>query len=226
MTIDNQTADAGKTPQGFAASVNGRSLDFHDPVPDVRQMLNAAEFMPADECILVQGFAHGTRAMGLDETVDLREPGIETFWAFRSDRVFRFTVDERGFEWGASTINEPMLRAIAHVKEEDALVLERDDHPDKVLGPDDEVDLAKAGTEHLRIKKRLVTVYFGIDDKPFHIPAGTYTTEDLIGIFPIEAGYLLNLLDDGAIVTLKPGQKIHVKDGMHFSSQPPGGASS
>jgi hypothetical protein len=46
-------------------------------------------------------------------------------------------------------------------------------------------------------------------------------------MFPIEAGYLLNLkTEDGELVTLKPGQKILVKNGMHFYSQVPGGGSS
>ena len=222
--MNAQTEPNAHDPERFSATVNGQTLHFPDPVPGARQILNAAHFAPADDCILIQVFAHGTRAIGLDETVDLRDPGIETFWAFKADRIFRFTVDERGFEWGAPIIKEPVLRAIAHVKEDEVLVLERDDHPDKELGPDDEVDLAKAGTEHLLIKKRLVTVFF--KDDPFHIPPGTYTTEELMAKFPIEEGYLLNLLEDGVLVTLKAGQKTRVKNGMHFYSQPPGGGSS
>ncbi len=82
------------------------------------------------------------------------------------------------------------------------------------------------GTEHLRTKKRLVTVYYGIDDQRFELKPGIYTTEQLIAIFPVPEGYLLNLLEDGVLVTLKPDQKTHIKNGMHFSSQPPGGGSS
>jgi hypothetical protein len=208
----------------FAATVNGQNLYFADPMPDTRRILNAADFLPADDCILVQVFAHGTRAIGLDETVDLRDPGIETFWAFKADRVFRFTVDERGFEWGEALIKEPVLRAIAHLKDEQALVLEREGHPDKELGSNDEVDLAHAGTEHLRIQKRFVTVYF--KNEPFELPRGTYTTEALMALFPIEDGYLLNLLEKDVLVTLKPDQKTHLKEGMRFFSQPPGGGSS
>ena len=224
MNAETESNDHDR--ERYPATVNGQTLHFSDPVPDARQILNAADFRPADECILVQVFTHGTHAIGLDETVDLRDPGIETFWAFKADRVFRFTVDERGFEWGAPIIKEPMLRDIAHVKEDEVLFLEREGHPDKELGPDDEVDLAKAGTEHLRTKKRLVTVYYGIDDQRFELKPGIYTTEQLIAIFPVPEGYLLNLLEDGVVVTLKPDQKTHIKNGMHFSSQPPGGGSS
>jgi hypothetical protein len=222
--MNNESGSTAHGMERFSATVNSQILQFSNPDPDARQILNAADFMPADDCILVQVFAHGSHAIGLDETVDLRDPGTETFWAFKADRVFNFTVDERGFEWGAPMIDEPLLREIAHVKADEVLVLERESLPDKVLDPDDKVDLAKAGTEHLRIKNRLVTVYF--KDVEFHIPAGNYTTEELMAKFPIEEGYLLNLLEDDVLVTLKPGQKIHVKNGMHFFSQPPGGGSS
>lgn len=209
----------------FSASINDQVILFDDSVPSASQMLSAANYCPADECILIQIFAHGARAIGLDETVDLREPGIETFWAFRADRTYRLTVDERGFDWGDPRIKEARLRAIAHVKEDEVIIIERRDQPDLELGPADEVNLSDAGTEHLRVEKRLVTVYF--KDKPFHIPRGIYTTEQLTAIFPIEAGYLLNLkTEDGELVTLKPGQEIRVKNGMHFYSQVPGGGSS
>jgi hypothetical protein len=212
-------------PDGFTATVNRQTLHFPDPLADARLLLSAADFSPADDCILVQVFAHGTRAIGLDETVDLCEPGIEAFWAFRTDRIYRFTVDERGFDWGDPMIKEPMLRSITHLADDEVIVFEREEQPDRVLGPDDELDLGATGTEHLRIKKRLVTVFF--KDDPYRIPAGTYTTEELMTKFPIEEGYLLNLkTEDGELVTLKPGEKIHVKDGMHFYSQPPCGGSS
>lgn len=41
--------------------------------------------------------------IGLDETVDIRQPRIEQFFAFRSDRVFYFVIDDRRFPWGACT---------------------------------------------------------------------------------------------------------------------------
>ena len=209
----------------FSGDINGQMVYFRDPVPDARQMLNAVGYDPADDCILIQVFAHGSRAIGLDETVDLREPGIETFWAFRTDRIYRFTVDERGFDWGDASIKEPTLRAIAHVADDEVIVLERQDQPDQDLGPEDEVHLSHPETEHFRVEKHLVTVYF--KDEPFKIPRGVYTTEQLMAKFPIEEGYLLNLkTDDGELVTLQPGQETRVKTGMHFYSQVPGGGSS
>jgi hypothetical protein len=161
----------------------------------------------------------------LDETVNLREPGNDFFWAFRGDAIYRFTVGEHGFDWADATIKEPKLREIAHVKEDEILiVIEHPDHPGRELGSDDEVNLSEPHAKHFRIEKRLVKVFF--KDKPYEIPRGVYTTEQLMAQFPIEQGYLLNLVRCDELVTLKPGEETRVECGMRFYSQNPGGGSS
>lgn len=224
----NTAADRGHgtaASGSFSYSVNRRTHQTRDPMPSARQLLDSAGFIPAEDCVLIQGVAGGTRSLALDETIDLRGAGTEIFWAFRTDRVFRFTIAGRGFEWGAGAIDEPTLREIGHVGDDDILILERKDEPDRKLGPADEVRLAEVGTEHLRVEARLVEVFF--KDKPYYLPPGVYTTEELIVQFPIEQGYLLNLkTPDGELVTLKPGQQTTIKKGMHFYSQVPGGGSS
>jgi hypothetical protein len=72
--------------------------------------------------------------------------------------------------------------------------------------------------------KSLVTVY--LDGAEKHIPHGSYTTEELITVLGVEDGYLLNLLDNGQLRPLQPGQKMAVKKGMQFISQVPCGGSS
>lgn len=207
------------------ATINGRAYEFGDVAPGARQMLDTADFRPADDCVLIRNLRHGTRVIGLDDRVDLREPDADVFWAFRTDRIFRFTIDDHEFDWGRDTISESELRAIAHVARDEVLVLEHRGRPDQDLGPSDELRFGPEGTEHLRIEKPRVTVYF--KNKPFELPRGTYTTEQLIAAFPIEPGYLLLLrLPDDVLEPLKPGQKIRLKNGMHFYSQVPGGGSS
>ena len=59
------------------------------------------------------------------------------------------------------------------------------------------------------------------------IPRGTYTTEQLIQVLGVEAGYLLNLVNrNGQLVTLRPGETTKVRKGMKFISQVPCGGSS
>ena len=209
----------------FVISVNDVEVKFADPVPDGGQILGEAGYLPTADHVLIQLFRHGTRSVGLDEPVDLRHKGVEAFKAFKGDCVFRLTIDGRGYEWGTAKITEPELRRIAAVGDDEVLVLLRDGK-DLTLAADNIVDLGEAGTEHLRTGKLLITVYLDGDVEK-RIPCGTYTTEQLIGVLSVEAGYILNIKNaEGELVPLEPGQKTSIRDGMKFFSQVPCGGSS
>jgi len=209
----------------LAARVNGQKINLNDPQVVCRQLLGEAGYNPADEHVLIRQLANGTRVVGLDDLIDLRPDGIEEFWAFRADRTFQFTVDNRGYVWGEGAIKEPCLRQITHTPEDNILLLEREDEPDRILGPDDEVRLDMRGTEHFRTVSRLITVYFNQDEK--RIPRGVYTTEQLSATLGVEPGYVLNVLDEhGQLRPLAPCEHLRVVENMQFFSQAPcGGAS-
>jgi hypothetical protein len=226
-----QQVDTKNRPPGAGrggtetVTVNGQELRLTDPVPDGRRILTAAGFIPADAHVLIQFLRHGTRSIGLDEGVDIREKGREAFRAFRNDRIFCFTVDERGYEWGAPTITETELRDIAAVGEDEVLILDKENVKDQELDPGEQITLAGEGTEQLRTAKRLITVY--IDDTPKKIARGVYTTEQLIDVLGVQPGYLLNVVNAaGQLVTLQPGEHLRVREGMKFFSQVPCGGSS
>jgi hypothetical protein len=208
----------------FSTTVNGTPLSFGEAMPSGRHILGKAGFEPPGEYLLIQLLTHSTRSVGLDDTVDLRLTGTEAFRAFRSDRLFLFTFNDHGYEWGETKIPEPQLRELCHVREDEVIVLERDE--DNIdLKPDDVLDLADAGTEHLHTEKRLITVYF--ENKPFEMPRGRYTTEQLKHRFGVQPGYVLEVINhEGQLTPLKPGEHIRVKDGMKFFEQVPCGASS
>lgn len=213
-------------PDGeFLTTVNEVEVRFEDPVPNGGQILGEAGFLPPGDYVLIQLLRHGTRSVGLDEPVDLRRKGTEAFRAFKNDCVYRFTVNDRGYEWGIAKITEPELRFIASVDDDEVLVLERDGQ-DTDLDADSILELGDAGTEHLRTGKRLVTVYLD-NDVEKQIPSGPYTTEELSCVLDVEAGYLLNVLDgQGKLVPLQPGQTTPIKEGMKFFTQVPCGGSS
>ena len=214
-----------QNPDGsFDLEVNGAVINFKDPVPTASQILREGGFTPTDEHILIRLQNGSSNALGLDESVDLRNGKSAKFLAFKSDRIFRLTVDGGDFEWGEGTISEPDLRKLAAVGDDKVLVLERRDDPDRELGPDDQVPLTNAGTEHIRTTKKLIAVE--IDGIEKQIASGSYKTEQLIEILGVEPGYLLNVLsDDGQLKTLNSSDRVSVREGMKFVSQVPCGGS-
>jgi hypothetical protein len=205
-------------------TVNGATVQFGDAQPKGSRILDKAGFKPVDDFVLIQLLRHATRSIGLDETVDLTAPGTEAFRAFKSDRIFRFTLNDHGYEWGSRKVAEPELRIMGHVHEDEVLLLDRDGNKIE-LKPGDELDLGEAGTECLHTEKRLITVFF--ENNPREIPRGTYTTEQLKELFGVQQGYILEFInEEGNLTGLKSGEKLRVKDGTRFFEQVPCGASS
>ncbi|MDF0523313.1 multiubiquitin domain-containing protein [Bradyrhizobium yuanmingense] len=219
-TAARRTGSDGK----FFTKVNGVEVKFSDASPKGERILDRAGFQPVSMHVLIQLMRHSSRSIGLDETVDLSAPGTEDFRAFKSDRIFRFVLNDHGFEWGIASITEPELREIAHVPDDYVVVLERDgDYIE--LSPADVLDLSKPSTEHLHTEKRLITVFF--ENEPREISRGIYTTEHLKKLFGVQEGYILEFIDrEGNLTPLKPNAKLRVKDGMRFFEQVPCGASS
>ena len=203
--------------------VNDREVQLAESVLDGDRILDEAGFRPAEDYVLIQLLLPGTRSVGLDESVEFRADGHEAFQAFKSDRIFRFTVDDRGYEWGVAKITVPELRHIAVVDGDGILVQELDGKAVE-LAADDIVELGETGTERLRVVE-LVTVT--LDNEVEKIPSGTYKTEELIRVLGVEAGYVLDVLDEqGKLDPLKPGQTIQVKADMKFFRHVPAGGSS
>jgi hypothetical protein len=208
----------------FFTIVNDMTVKFSEPTPKGEHILDKAGLKPAGDYALIQLMRHSSRSVGLDEKVDLRAEGTEIFRAFKTAEIFRFTLNDHGYEWGAEKVPEPELRAISHVPEDEVLVLEREG-AEIDLTAADVLDLGRGGTEHLHTEKRLITVFF--ENKPREIPRGTYTAEQLKTLFGVHEGYVLEFInEEGQLTPLKPGAKLRVKEGMKFFEQVPCGGSS
>ena len=82
-----------------------------DPVPTGAQILAVAGIHQPTEHLLFQMLASGLlEEIRPEETTDLRLAGKEKFLVFRSDRAFRFQLDDRAFDWGASRISGATLK--------------------------------------------------------------------------------------------------------------------
>jgi hypothetical protein len=147
------------------AELSFRSIELDDPVPNGRQILEAAGALPAPEHLVFQVLPTGVlEELRLDETMDLRSSDAEQFIVFRSDRSFRFDLDGRVFEWGASTISGRVLKMLGGVDATKALWQDRRGGADVEIVDSSVVDLAREGTE--RFYTTLLTYTIIVNTQP------------------------------------------------------------
>lgn len=139
--------------RAYLIEVSDETLSFRavrvaDPVPLGRQILDAANAKPVEEFSLFGLLASGDfEDVRLDETFDLRGRGAERFIYFRTDRTFKFVIDNRQMEWGKPVISGIVLRRLANIQPGYDLFLEVRGGQDKMITDADIVDLSKPGIE-------------------------------------------------------------------------------
>ncbi len=102
----------------YQFQIDERPFDSVDPVLTGRQLLTKAGRHPVEEHLVLHlGADRQLEDIDLEETIDLRQPGQEQFFTFRSDRSFNFELDGRRQPWGADSISEKTLRWLAGVPE-------------------------------------------------------------------------------------------------------------
>ena len=86
-----QYARDGKRPplcRGYRILINGKPYAVHTPLPTGREILELAELLPPENYTLrVKIRGARPRKVELDETVDLRQPGVEKFKALPRDQT-------------------------------------------------------------------------------------------------------------------------------------------
>lgn len=149
----------------YEIQIGDQSLQFvpkivHDPVVTGSQILTAAGACPASEFLVFQVLRDGAlEVVRPEETVDLRSAGSDKFIVFRSDRSFRFFLDERAFDWGASHISGATIKRLAEVKGEHTDVwLDAAGGHDRLIDDKELVDLASPGTERFVTRKISIAI--------------------------------------------------------------------
>lgn len=228
QTQENQAARRqGQAIEVLDEHFNLRNARIDDDRVTGRQIAEAAGFNSIDEVIVLQQLPSGAlEELRPEELVDLAQPGVERFFVIEGDATYRFFLDGLKLEWPRAKVNASTLLRLARKGDEFEVVQVLADAPGKVLDEDDVVDLSHKGTEQFKTQKvsKLIKVLY--NEQPFELAKGTYSTEQLIAIFKVEPGYLLDLWVDGKLVELKPGQELKLKASMHFTSHPPRGQSS
>jgi len=145
--------------QDFRVKIDENAYAVTDPVITGLQLLDTAGQRPSDEFLIFSLLPGGQlEEIRLDETVDLRQQGIERFITWRSDRSFRFVIDGRRFEWGAPVITGLKLKQLAGVDPETyAVWLEVRGGEDRRVENTETVDLRREGVERFFTGKKTTT---------------------------------------------------------------------
>lgn len=158
-----------------------------DPVPLGRQILTAGGGDVRDGYSLFAILATGDfEDVRLDEPFDLRAHGAERFIAFRTDRDFKLTLDDRLLAWGKSVVSGAALYALAKPGPDQAIYLEVRGGTDRHIEPTDLVDLAAPGVERFITGAKPVRSYeIIVNSRPFIVPGPRVTFEQVVAlVFP------------------------------------------
>ncbi|WP_284079286.1 multiubiquitin domain-containing protein [Herbaspirillum aquaticum] len=125
-----------------------RHIDVPDPVPTGRQILESAGLDRRGDYLLFAILASGDfEDIRLDETVDLRGKGAERFIAFKSDRDFKFKLNDREMAWGHAELLGSVLYELAEPSPEEAIFFEVRGGEGRLIEPDDRINLDEPGIE-------------------------------------------------------------------------------
>ena len=223
----NLTAARGQG-YDFPFTVNGRPFSIGDDDPSGRDLRATARLDPASAWILVQIRDRGATSVGLDDKIPLRKGDTAVFRAFESDRLFSFTLVERGWEWGAETILESELRQYGEIGDDQDIVL--DTAHDQVIERGATIPLAGKGAEQFITRPtppREVTIR--VNGRKRTVPTGLIGYDTVVALaFPDavpnpEVIYTVGFRHGGSAHpegSLVAGQSVEVREGMIFVATP------
>jgi len=205
----------------FQFTVDGALRGTRDKILDGSQIREIAGLAPVSEFVLIQIIGGIARSISIEEEVRFESGETAVFLSFRSDRTYSFTVNERGWEWGAATILAADIFRHAGIDAEMELIL--DSAQDAVIPADGEVRLDGAGVERIRSREpKMVTIK--VNGRPRTVEKRRHSYREIAAIaypdpdfenFNYTITYLHGV--DGAEGDLVEGETIQVKKGMVFN---------
>ncbi len=210
-----------KDNKKFEFTVDGALHSTRDKVIDGSQLRETAGKVPASEFVLIQIVDKSGRSIGLEDDVKFNPGETAVFLSFESDRVYNFTVDERGWEWGAASIAAADIYRYADIDEDRELVLDSDG--ETIIPVDGKLDLSGKGVERVRSREPK-TVTIKVNGRPRTVEKRRHSYREIAAIaypnpdfenFNYTATYLHGV--GGAEGDLVEGESIMVKNGMVFN---------
>lgn len=205
----------------FQFSVDGVFHDTGDKILDGNQIRVSAALMPASDFILIQIIDGIARSISIEDEVKLEAGNVAVFLSFRGDRTYTLTVNERGWEWGASTILAADIYRYAGLDDDLELIL--DSAGDDVIPLDGEVRLDGMGVERIR-SREAKTVTIKVNGRPRSVEKRRHSYREIAALaYPNpdfeKFNYTITYLHGvhGAEGDLVEGETIEVKNGMVFN---------
>ncbi len=197
----------------------------HDPVITGTQVLTIMQLRPASEYLVFQMLRDGAlEEIRPEESVDLREAGAEKFLVFRSDRSFRFFIDERAYDWGAAQISGSTLKSLAGLPAVGMdLWLVAVGGEDLLIGDHELVDLSRPGVERFMSSQTRVVIKVNSRDRELnHYQVDYWEIAKLAFPEAAPGTQTIYTIDYSAGPRQNPsgsmieGQVVFIKNGMKF----------
>jgi len=213
--------DMARSQDKYQFTVDGKLHGTDDKIMPGTQIRIAAALKPASDFVLIQLVGGIGRSIGTEDEVTFERGQTSVFLSFRSDRIFIFRLDERGWEWGAPAILAADIHRYAGLDEDIELIL--DSAGDAVIPADGEVRLDGAGVERIRSREaKIVTIK--VNGRPRIVEKRRHTYREIAAIaYPKpnfeKFNYTITYLHGvhGAEGDLVEGETIEVKNGMVFN---------
>lgn len=128
--------------------LNFKKHVFDDPKVLGRQLIEAAGGHPVDEHVAIAILPNGDfEDISLDESYDLRGRGAEKVLVARTDRVFKFKIDDKHLEWPRACISGFVLRKLADLPANYNLWQEIPGQQDRKIADSDVINFDAKGVE-------------------------------------------------------------------------------
>jgi hypothetical protein len=200
-----------------------------DPTPTGDQILDAAGITDHINYVAYKVLKSGLlEELRPEEKMDLRDSGIERLIIFRTDRSFRFFLNQRDFDWGAAHITGLTLKKLAGVGlEENDVWLEVPSARERRIGDQEFVDLAAPGVERFHTHPRIYDVFVNTRPRQVRTPTLTFwqvvklaypdAVENNTTYYTVTYKHGPASNPDGSMVA---GETVLIKDGMRFNVTP------
>ncbi len=129
-------------------NLNFKTHVFDDPKVLGREIIEANGSHPVDEHVAIAILSNGDfEDLRLDEKYDLRGRGTEKVIVARTDRSFKFKIDDKDLEWPHACISGFVLRKLAELPPNYNLWQEISGQHDSKISDTDVINLDEKGVE-------------------------------------------------------------------------------